>query len=79
MFSSSMLVPAMSNDDLKKALFSRAPVEYGGITYQCVNGVIYRVRDGKIAISAELLDRSGRSVTIAPASKVEFAESGGGS
>lgn len=69
----------MSSDDLKKALLGGAPVVHGGITYMCVSGIIYRVRDGKIVVSVELLDRSGRSVTIAPASKVEFAESGGGS
>ena len=64
----------MSNDDLKKALLNGAPVVCHGITYQRISAIIYRPFAGSIKVSVELLDRNGTSVTIAPASVVEFAE-----
>ncbi|MEH2937623.1 hypothetical protein [Lawsonibacter sp. JLR.KK007] len=48
-------------------------MRYAGITYQKVTALIYRKagRGTRIQISAELLDRNGRAVVIAPAGKIE--------
>lgn len=63
----------MTGDELKAALLEECPVRYAGITYKKVTALIYR-KDGKgtrIQISAELLDRNGCAVVIAPAGKIE--------
>lgn len=63
----------MTGAELKAALLEECPVSYAGIAYKKVTALIYR-KDGKgthIQISAELLDRNGRAVVIAPAGKIE--------
>lgn len=55
---------ALTNEQLKEALFSGCQVEHRGITYKCVSGIIYRNKGGKLDISAELLDKNGNSVSI---------------
>jgi len=57
--------------ELKAALMGEYPVRYAGITYQKVTALIYRKDSTRIQISAELLDRTGRAVVIAPAGKIE--------
>lgn len=64
----------MTNDELKEALLSEQPVESGGIVYQCVSAIIYRktkAKDGVgIKVTAELLDRTGHSVSIAEPARI---------
>ena len=57
----------MTGVELKAALLEECPVIYAGITYQKVTALIYRKDSTRIQISAELLDRTGRAVVIAPA------------
>ena len=63
----------MTGAELKAALMGEYPVRYTGITYQKVTALIYRKagKGTRIQISAELLDRNGRAVVIAPAEKIE--------
>ena len=63
----------MTGVELKAALLEECPVIYAGITYQKVTALIYRKagKGTRIQISAELLDRNGRAVVIAPAGKIE--------
>ena len=62
---------AMTNNEAKAALLEECPAVYAGITYQKVTALIYRKGSTRIQISAELLDRNGRAVVIAPAGKIE--------
>ena len=64
----------MSGQELKEALFSKAPVKYDGIEYLRIYEIVYRVLDNKLMISAGLLDKNGRSITYALADKVELSE-----
>lgn len=63
----------MTGAELKAALMEEYPVRYAGITYQKITALIYRkAGQGKnIQVSAELLDRNGRAVVIAPVEKIE--------
>ncbi len=61
----------MSNDELKAALFSGCPVESGGVVYKCVSAIIYRNKGGKLAISAELMDKNNNSVSIVNPDRVK--------
>lgn len=62
---------AVTNNEAKAALLEECPAVYAGITYQKVTALIYRKGSTRIQISAELLDRNGRAVVIAPAGKIE--------
>lgn len=56
----------MTNDEAKKALFERTPVIFNGLDYAYISAIIYRYdTKGNLLVSAELLDKNGRSVTIA--------------
>ena len=56
----------MTNTEAKNALFNRTPVTYNGIEYLYITAIIYRVdSNNELIISAELLDKNKRSVTIA--------------
>ena len=56
----------MTNTEAKNALFNRTPVTYNGIEYLYITAIIYRVdSNNELVISAELLDKNKRSVTIA--------------
>ena len=63
----------MTGAELKAALMGEYPVRYAGITYQKVTALIYRKagKGTRIQVSAELLDRNGRAVVIAPVEKIE--------
>jgi len=62
----------MTGEEVKAAFMEECPVVHGGITYQKISAIIYRkAAGGGIYIQAELLDRSGHSVTIAAAGRVE--------
>lgn len=61
----------MTAEEIKDALLKKYPVCAHGITYKCVNAVIYREKDGRITVSAELLDKNQMSVTIVSLDKIE--------
>lgn len=69
----------MNNTELKEALFNQRPVILkmpllGDIEYSKVSALIYRVVDGKTKITAELYDKSGNSVTVAPPEHIRYKE-----
>lgn len=65
----------MTNEELKQALMSECEVKHKGITYKCVSAIIYRKRNGKVDISAELTDRKqNKSVSIVDPKLIEFVE-----
>ena len=56
----------MTNDEAKNALLARSPVTYKNIEYSYISAIIYRVdKNNRLFISAELMDKNERSVTIA--------------
>lgn len=57
----------MTNEEAKTALIHRTPVMYNGIDYLYISAIIYRYDkyNNNLLISAELLDKNKRSVTIA--------------
>lgn len=68
----------MANEELKKALFARSPViysdAYGSREYKHVSAIIYRCVDGKLEITAEILDKNDRSVSTVNPVKLKFKE-----
>ncbi len=69
----------MNNTQLKEALFNQRPVILkmpllGDIEYSKVSALIYRVVDGKTKITAELYDKNGNSVTVAPPEYIRYKE-----
>ena len=59
-------VGIMTNEEAKTALMKRTPVTYNGIYYSYISAIIYRYdRSDHLLISAELIDKSKHSVTIA--------------
>lgn len=65
----------MTNEELKEALIWQWPVEYDGIKYKCITGIIYR-RDlhkkERIGLQVELMSRKRHSVTIANPERVSL-------
>ena len=61
----------MNSKELKSALMDGSPVLHGGIEYSCVSAIIYRVKNGEIVVSAELLDKNKNCVVIAPMGKIQ--------
>ena len=56
----------MTNEEAKTALINRTPVTYNGILYSYISAIIYRYdNSNNLIVSAELLDKNKRSVTIA--------------
>ena len=55
----------MTNDQAKAALINRTPVTFNGIDYSYISAIIYRYDNNNLLISAELTDKTKRSVTIA--------------
>ncbi len=56
----------MSGEEARAALISSEPVELNGIIYARMERIIYqRYKDG-IGVTAELVDKTGRSSTIVP-------------
>jgi len=64
----------MTNAELKEALEQEYPVICKGVKYARVSAIIYRKGNGRIVVSAELLDKGGKSVTIAAARNVSKGE-----
>lgn len=67
----------MTVKELERALLSKVPVIYNGIRYKRVTAVIEQLGNEGRYFSAELLDRTERSVTIARADKITLAPEGG--
>ena len=56
----------MTNNEAKDALFAKTPVVYKNTEYLYISAIVYRVgKNNKLFISAELMDKNERSVTIA--------------
>ena len=56
----------MTNEEGKTALFKRTPVIFNNVEYLYITKIIYSVDENyNLLISAELLDKNKRSVTIA--------------
>lgn len=68
----------MTSEEIKKAMVSFSPVRYKGIEYKKINAYIYRIYVNpntgkhKEAFQLELQSKTGNSVTIADAEKVEL-------
>ena len=63
----------MTNEELKQALMSECEVRHKGIIYKCVSAIIYRKRNGKVDVSAELTDKvQNKSVSIVDPKAIEF-------
>ena len=62
----------MTNQELKDAMLNRVPIIYNGMEYDCVSGIIYRNVGGKIAVTAELFDKSHNSVSIVSPQKISI-------
>ena len=60
----------MDEREIMSALGRECPVECKGIQYKKVSAVIYRKKDGRKYIQAELEDKGGNSVTIDSAAMV---------
>ena len=63
----------MTNSEAKAAFKEQCPIRFGGITYQSISALIYRMnQDGSgVVLQIELLDRGGNSVTIAAPDRIE--------
>ena len=56
----------MTNEEAKLALKNRTPVVFNNTEYLYISAIIYRYdKNHNLVISAELTDKSKRSVTIA--------------
>ena len=64
----------MTNAELKTALLSKCPVEYGGVRYLRVAEIVYRMPGKELIISAGLLDKNENCLVYAPPEKVTVAE-----
>ncbi len=67
----------MTNQELKQALFSAAPVMYNGIEYQRVCEIVYRRPANEVIVSAGLMDKNGKCIVYAKPEKVEAVENAG--
>ncbi len=64
----------MTNPELKEALLQGYPVICRNIEYARVSAIIYRAVNGRIVVSAELMDKGGKSVTIVQSKDVSKEE-----
>lgn len=69
----------MDNTSLKEALQSGEAVlltngDGSESEYKCVSAIVYRVRNGKIIVSAEVTDKNGRSVLFCDPQKLRLKE-----
>ena len=64
----------MTNNEAKDALLRRTPVIFNGNHYEYISAIIYRYdRENNLLISAELIDKNKRSITIARIKDVTHA------
>jgi hypothetical protein len=64
----------MTSAEAKAAFRAGAPVIYKDVTYQKISAIIYRTGQKGMYIQAELLDTTGRSVTVAYPNKISRKE-----
>lgn len=64
----------MTGAELKAALLSACPVQHNGIQYKCICEIVYKCVDGKIVVSAGLLDCNGNAIVYARGEKVSLCE-----
>lgn len=69
----------MTGEELKNALINRKPIIFTQVNgerleYAYVSGIIYRIQNGKIDVSAELMDKNLHSVTIVSPKFLEYKE-----
>lgn len=67
----------MTNDELKEALISRKAVIFttnDGTEIHCryVSAIVYRANNGKIAVSAELIDSNGKCLYNSKPKQIRF-------
>ena len=67
----------MTGEELKRALVNRKPVIFKQVNgdrleYAYISGIIYRMKNGKLDVSAELMDKNFHSVTIVSPSQVSY-------
>lgn len=67
----------MTNQELKDAMLQSLPIIYNGMEFSCISGIIYRNKGGKVAVTAEILDKNQNSVVITTPDKIQL--SGGNS
>lgn len=63
----------MELSSLKEAMLNKRKVMYTESEYS-VNAVIFRLKENQLLLQAELLDKSGHSVVIADATKINLKE-----
>ena len=64
----------MTNSEVKDALMDGRRVVHNGIVYDKVSAIIYRNINGKIVVSAEMLDKNENCVVTAPVAKIVGTE-----
>lgn len=64
----------MTKDDAKAAFLAATPVQHGGIEYDRISALIYRIKAGTVVMSVELASMKANSVTIAAPERVEIAQ-----
>lgn len=67
----------MTGEELKQALINKKPVIFTRVNgdrleYAYVSGIIYRIKNERVSVSAELMDKSLHSVTIVSPSQVSY-------
>ena len=67
----------MTNEELKEALMNKKAVlavtnDNTVLHCQCVTGITYREKNGHISISAEVLDRNGKTVYSVDPKKIRY-------
>ena len=68
----------MTSNEIKQAMLNGTPVVCDGVQYQRITAYVYRAfkdsHSGKIScrLQCEVLDRSGRSVSVVDAERVEY-------
>lgn len=67
----------MTYGELQEAMLAEDVVVYDDMMYLYISAIIFRKnkkKKGEVSITAELMDKNGRSVSIVDASKIERKE-----
>lgn len=64
----------MTKDEAKAAFLAAKPVQHGGIEYDRISALIYRIKAGAVVMSVELASRQANSVTITTPERVEITQ-----
>lgn len=60
----------MTKTEARNAFTQKIPVMHNGIEYAYISALIYRMKDQRMVITAEMMDKSGGSVTIADIKRI---------